>query len=128
MATVGFCPQKERTAAWRFFYARDLTRERQATQWMSDENESNHIRLSPAIFLALVGAIGFGGAGVSGVVTQPQNNQQLAAVEKDVRELRAHIDGLWSGKDHDGYARSIEDRIFRIERELTEIKREIERQ
>jgi hypothetical protein len=96
---------------------------------MSEENnESNHIRLSPAVFLALVGAIGFGGAGVSGVVTKPQDNQQLAAIEKDVRELRAQVEGAWTGREHDGYARSIEDRIFRIERELNEIKREIERE
>jgi hypothetical protein len=128
MATVGFCPQKKRTAAWRFFYARDLTRERQATQWMSEENESNHIRLSPSVFLALIGAIGLGSAGVSGVVAPARDNQQLAAVEKDVRELRAQIDSSWTGKEHDGYARSIEDRIFRIEREIIEIKREIEHQ
>lgn len=96
---------------------------------MSDENnESNHIRLSPAIFLALVGAIGFGGAGVSSVVAPPQNHEQLAAIEKDVRELRAQVDSAWTGREHDGYARSIEDRIFRIERELNEIKREIDRQ
>jgi hypothetical protein len=94
---------------------------------MSEENESNHVRLSPAIFLALIGAVGFGGAGVSGVVTKPQNNDQLAALEKDVRELRAATDAAWTGKEHDGYARTIEDRIFRIERELNEIKREIER-
>jgi len=94
---------------------------------MSDENESNHIRLSPAVFFALIGAIGLGGAGVSGVVTPARDNEQLAAVEKDVRELRAQVDSAWTGKDHDGYARSVEDRIFRIERELVEIKRDIER-
>lgn len=93
-----------------------------------DNNDSNHIRLSPAIFLALIGAVGFGGAGVSSVVAPPPNNQQLAAVEKDLRDLRAQVDGAWSGKEHDGYARSIEDRIFRIEREINEIKREIERE
>lgn len=95
---------------------------------MSDENESNHIRLSPAVFLALIGAIGLGGAGVSGVVAPARDNQQLASIEADVRELRATVDSAWTGKEHDGYARSIEDRIFRIEREIVEIKRDIEKQ
>jgi hypothetical protein len=96
---------------------------------MSDENnESNHIRLSPPVFLALVGAIGFGGAGVSGVVAKSPDNQQFAVIEKDVRELRAQVDSAWTGREHDGYARTIEDRIFRIEREINEIKREIDRE
>lgn len=94
---------------------------------MSDD-DSNHIKLSPAIFLALIGAVGFGGAGVSGVVAPARDNDQLAALEKNVRDLRAEVDSSWTGKDHDGYARSIEDRIFRIEREINEIKREIDRQ
>lgn len=94
---------------------------------MSDErHESNHIRLSPAIFLALIGAVGFGGAGVSGVVAPARDNEQLATLEKDVQKLRAQVDGAWTGREHDGYARSIEDRIFRIEREINEIKREID--
>lgn len=94
---------------------------------MSGDDDANHIRLSPAIFIALIGAVGLGGAGTVSVVSPTRDNQQLAALEKDVRELRAEVDSSWTGKDHDGYARSIEDRIFRIEREIVEIKRDIER-
>ena len=54
-----------------------------------EENDPSYIKLPTAVALALIGAVGVGGAGAYGVIRPGHNGDALASIRKDINDIRA---------------------------------------